>query len=92
MTSKELEVLQKLAAAMSKTRAEIDAMRTILIAAISTISADPALREGFVARLQAAKDVDVAVCLASSMTDEMLQARDDWFHSLLPADVRASVT
>jgi hypothetical protein len=83
-----LEVIEKLTTALSKTRAEIDAIRTILVAATSTISAAPMLRDGFVARLQVAKDADLAVCLSSSMTDEMLKERAEWFHSLLPADVR----
>jgi hypothetical protein len=70
------------------TRAEIDAMRTVLVAAVSTINAHPVLRADFVSQIRAGKEADIAVALATSMTDEMLQQRAEWISRLLPPDLR----
>lgn len=91
MTQGELAVLAKLAEAFSMTRAELDAMRT-MVAAVSTINASPVLRRECIARLQAAKDADTARALASPMTDEMLQRRLDWVYRLLPLELRPLIT
>lgn len=88
MTPEELEIIRKLAAAFAMTRAEIDAMRTVVVAAVSTINTDKALRSQFIARLQAVKEADLAVSLGSAMTDDMLQQRADWLQRLLPPEVR----
>lgn len=88
MTPEELDVVRKLATAFSMTRAEIDAMRTVVVAAVATINAHPELRADFAARLQAAKEADVAASLASTMTDEMLQQRADWLRRLVPPELQ----
>lgn len=91
MNSDELEALGKLARSLSLTRAEIDGMRTVMLAAVATIHGNAALREAFAVHLRAAKEAELAHCLASPMSDEDVQSRLDWIRRLVPHELRALI-
>jgi len=91
MSQQELEALGRLVNAFAHTRAEMDAMRTVLTAAVSTIGSHSELCETFTRRLRALKEADHAAGLASTASDDMLQRRIDWICRLVPPHLRAAI-
>lgn len=81
------EILYSLANNMEATRFELDAVRTLLVAAVATISAHPELAKDFAERAQQAIDGDEGVMIATLLSDESLQKRVDWMLRLLPVHV-----
>ncbi len=85
MNEKEMrELLEQQAHMLTGMRAELDAMRTILIGLLRGLSNDPIDSAGIAAHIAAAVEGDHAVSLASPTSDHMLALRSRWLQALLP--------
>ena len=90
MTNHDFDALDKISQALSLTRAEMDGMRVVLIAALATISEDKTLGSRFASTLRVAREAEIAYCLSTPMSDEEMQQRIDWVDRLTPTSLRAA--
>lgn len=91
METEDQQVLYSLAKTMAETRAELDALRTVCIGMVNALAANPANVQPLVTSVRQCIEADTAVSLASSMDDDMLKLRSDWYERLLPAHIWAVV-
>ena len=87
MTDQERQILFSLADTMSKTRDEIDAMRSILISVVNVLASNPTTQPVLVATLKAVIESDTAFSLGTVMTDAQIARREEWMKRLLPPHV-----
>ena len=78
------KVLDSLAATMAMTRDELDALRIVTQAAVTTLRARPELQPVFMAALSGAIEGDAAISINSQMTDAQLERRAAWIARLVP--------
>lgn len=81
------KILYSLAAAMEKTRIELDGMRVVLKGVVTALAAEPAMLAKLATSIDAAVLADEAFALNSPMPDSMLDARARWVKALLPGDL-----
>ncbi len=86
MTEKEMQsILDQQAEMLTGMRAELDALRTLVIGLLRGLSDDPIDSERIGAHIAIAVEGDKAVSLASSQSDHMLALRSRWLQTLLPS-------
>lgn len=85
MNEKEMQLMLDQQARMLKgIRAELDAIRTIVIGLLQGLSDDPTDSARIAAHIALAVEGDNAVSLMSPTTDDMLELRSRWLQTLLP--------
>lgn len=82
------QIVESLADTLVKTRAELDALRTLFIAVISEAAEDPSRAERLGQAIRRAIDGDAAVALNSQMSDALLLQREQWIQRLTPPQIR----
>lgn len=82
------QIVDSLADTLMRTRAELDAMRTLFIAVLAEAAEDPSRTERLGQAIRKAIDGDAAVALNSQMSDEMLLQREQWMKRLTPLQIR----
>ncbi|MFZ6761035.1 hypothetical protein ACO0K9_27860 [Undibacterium sp. Ji50W] len=91
METQDQKVLYSLAQTMEMTRAELDGMRIVCQGVLNALATDSNNVPVLVAAINSCIEGDMAVAIASPMTDAMLQQRIDWVKRLLPPQVAALI-
>ncbi len=85
MTDKERDdLITSLADTLMHTRAELDAMRTVVIGLLRGLADQPIDHAAIAGRIAGAIEGDEAASLNSLMNDQMLALREHWMTLLLP--------
>lgn len=77
------EIVASLADTLAKTRAELDALRTLFTCVLAEISEPPEKFPTLPYTIQQAIERDTAFVLNSQMPDQMLDLRTIWLHRLM---------
>lgn len=82
------EVLASLANTLMQTRAELDAIRTIMIGALAVLAKNPEMQADLASSIRSAIDSDSAISLNTQMPDALLDQRMEWMKRLTPQPIQ----